>query len=71
MKIISKYKDYYDFLQGTFGIDEKLILDRTKFHKIELSDYDKITLVIGDLVIEGLFVDGSVFAFGVITSLLD
>ena len=30
MKIISKYKDYYDYLQGIYGIDEKLILDRTK-----------------------------------------
>lgn len=30
MKIISKYKDYYDYLQGIYGVDEKLILDRTK-----------------------------------------
>lgn len=29
MKIISKYKDYYDYLQGIYGVDEKLILDRT------------------------------------------
>ena len=27
MKIISKYKDYYDYLQGIYGVDEKLILD--------------------------------------------
>jgi hypothetical protein len=31
MKIISKYKDYYDYLVGIYGIDEKLVLDRTKF----------------------------------------
>lgn len=31
MKIISKYKDYYDYLVGVYGIDEKLILDRTEF----------------------------------------
>lgn len=31
MKIISKYKDYYDYLAGINGIDEKLILDRSKF----------------------------------------
>lgn len=31
MKIISKYKDYYDYLQGIWGVDEKLILDRTEF----------------------------------------
>jgi len=30
MKIISKYKDYYDYLQGIYGVDEKLILDRTE-----------------------------------------
>lgn len=30
MKIISKYKDYYDYLQGIYGVDEKLVLDRSK-----------------------------------------
>ena len=30
MKIISKYKDYYDYLQGIYGVDKKLLLDRTK-----------------------------------------
>lgn len=30
MKIISKYKDYYDYLQGIYGVDEKLVLDRRK-----------------------------------------
>ena len=28
MKIISKFKDYYDYLQGIYGIDDKLVLDR-------------------------------------------
>ncbi len=28
MYIISKYKDYYDYLNGIYGIDEKVILDR-------------------------------------------
>ena len=31
MKIISKYKDYYDYLQGIWGMDEKLTLDRTEY----------------------------------------
>lgn len=31
MKIISKCKDYYDYLQGVWGIDEKLVLDRTEY----------------------------------------
>jgi len=29
MRIISKFKDYYDFLVGKYGIDELKILDRT------------------------------------------
>ncbi len=28
MKIISSYKDYYDYLQGIYGVDDKLILNR-------------------------------------------
>lgn len=28
MKILSKHKDYYDYLQGVYGIDELKILDR-------------------------------------------
>ncbi len=28
MKLISPYKDYYDFLQGKYGIDEKIIYER-------------------------------------------
>ncbi len=31
MYIISKFKDYYDYLVGIYGIDEKLVLDRTEF----------------------------------------
>lgn len=30
MIIVSKYKDYYDYLQGIYGRDEKIVLDRTK-----------------------------------------
>lgn len=34
MKIISKYKDYYDYLAGINGIDNLVILDRTSFTPI-------------------------------------
>ncbi len=34
MKFISKFKDYYDYLQGIYGIDEKLIFDRRFKEKI-------------------------------------
>lgn len=33
MKIISKYKDYYDYLVGIYGEDPLKILDRRKFQK--------------------------------------
>ena len=33
MKIISKYKDYYDYLQGIFGIDNYKIYKRDKIFK--------------------------------------
>lgn len=38
MKIISKFKDYYDFLQGIYGIDEKIIYERHCEHKHTGSD---------------------------------
>ena len=31
MKIISKYKDYYDYLSGVWGIDPLIVLDRTSY----------------------------------------
>ncbi len=59
MKIISKFKDYYDYLQGIYGIDEKLILDRTKF--VNCYPYGENAVArffICGMVIEGLFRDG-------------
>ena len=38
MRILSKYKDYYDYLVGKWGMDEKLILDRTEFEIPYISD---------------------------------
>lgn len=43
MKIISKYKDYYDYLSGIYGIDEKKVLDRTQFKSYIIpEDFDLI-----------------------------
>lgn len=42
MKIISKYKDYYDYLQGIYGQDEKLILDRSKGSSMNKSDIESL-----------------------------
>lgn len=60
MKIIDKKKDYYDYLTGIFGIDEKLILDRrdgyhSEFHQSYLRFY------IAGYIIEGLCVDGKFY----------
>ena len=54
MKIISKYKDYYDYLQGIYGIDNKLILDRRDFDPIPKDRCnEKVQLIIGDKIVEG------------------
>ncbi len=44
MKIISKYKDYYDYLSGIWGEDPKIILDRRKHQQYEFfnNEDDKI-----------------------------
>lgn len=49
MKIISKYKDYYDFLQGIKGIDPLVLLDRSKGSIIDLKylqEYDYFHFII-------------------------
>ena len=65
MKIISKYKDYYDYLAGVNGIDEKLILDRTKFYptpaSIMFSEGKLLKFHICGLMIESIFVDGKFY----------
>ena len=61
MKIVSKYKDYYDYLIGIWGEDPKLILDRRDGNPKPLGEkYDfekyksyKITLIICGRMIEG------------------
>lgn len=70
MKIIAKYKDFYDFLSGIYGVDEKIILDRTKDECILFEDYhlgssdDRfIRLIICGLVYEGIYKDG-MFYYG-------
>lgn len=35
MKIIAKEKDYYDYLQGVYGVDEKLVYDRRNGHALQ------------------------------------
>ena len=53
MKIISKYKDVYDYLTGIYGEDPLLILDRREFdiNRISASQFynTKIQLFIDTL----------------------
>lgn len=60
MKILTKYKDYYDYLTGIYGVDPKLILDRREGYSNPINIYQheidkeyKITLVICGRRIEG------------------
>lgn len=53
MKIISKYKDYYDYLQGIYGVDEKLVLDRTEGTSKDFPSYSGLhVLVICNKILE-------------------
>lgn len=66
MKIISKYKDYYDYVAGIYGIDPKLILDRRDFTttpQYGLHGVEKISLYICGNYLEGLRV-GSNYYYG-------
>lgn len=64
MKLISKYKDYYDYLTGIYGIDKKLVLDRTKFISIKdisFTERDKVTFYICGFKIEGFHLNGQFY----------
>lgn len=69
MKLLTKYKDYYDYLTGIWGEDPKLILDRRDGDPKPLGEkYDfekdksyKITLIICGKLIEGYRFNNKVY----------
>ena len=64
MKIIGKIKDYYDYLVGVYGIDDKLILDRTEFFPTSrfISPNDsKVIFFICGYQVEGLYRNGKFY----------
>jgi len=64
MKIVSKFKDYYDFQMGTYGVDERLVLDRREFTPIPYPrEFGVDTFYIGEWEVQGLWKD-NVFYIG-------
>lgn len=65
MKIISKYKDYYDYLSGIYGEDPKLVLDRrgSKYSGffLSLTEDKKYILLIGGFKIECYYRGGKMY----------
>lgn len=61
MKIISKYKDYYDFLSGIYGVDEKLILDRRESFHPKYYKNGIMVFTIGNINIDVLCLDGKFY----------
>ena len=59
MKILSKYKDYYDYLSGVWGEDPKLVLDRREFDSISLVENTVYHIYIGNYKIEAFCKDGT------------
>lgn len=62
MKIISTYKDYYDYLSGIYGADPLVVLDRrtTCPKPVFLSDI-KLRLYIGGYLVEAWYAGGQAY----------
>lgn len=61
MKIISKYKDYYDFLSGVYGEDPLLVLDRRESDPISIGENVKLMFYIAGIYFEGYCHNGKVY----------
>ena len=64
MKILSKYKDFYDYVAGSYGVDEKLILDRRDFQILDplyLKEGFLVKLYIGGMHYEGYLYNGKFY----------
>lgn len=64
MKIISKYKDYYDYVAGIYGIDPKLVLDRrTEEDIVARNEFStgKVRFYICGKYVEGLQIRDKVY----------
>lgn len=63
MKILSKYKDYYDYLSGIYGVDPMLVLDRRISDNFSCIGKRVLTFYICGYRIDGYY-DGNKFYYG-------
>lgn len=59
MKIIDNQKDYYDYVVGQFGCDDRLVYGRREAIRTSTeynSEFQKIELLVGDYLYHGLYV---------------
>lgn len=61
MKIISKYKDYYDYLSGVYGEDPLLVLDRRESNQLVIGENVKLVFYIAGICFDGYCHDGRVY----------
>lgn len=63
MKIISKYKDYYDYLVGVYGVDNKIVLDRRRGQHIDWDwELNRVnSLCICGIAYDFLFMNGKFY----------
>ena len=63
MKIISTYKDYYDYLSGIWGVDPLIVLDRRRFSIpfFLKSETGKLEFYIAGYKVDGLYKEGHIY----------
>jgi len=67
MKIISKFKDYYDYLSGIYGEDPLIVLNRLDFTMPTFSNFSitrdegKLQLYIGGFLIEAYYKNNKIY----------
>lgn len=61
MKIISKYKDYYDYLQGVYGVDNRLILDRRNSKRPTYYSNGIMIFTIGNINVDVLCINNKFY----------
>lgn len=61
MKILSKYRDFYDYLSKIYGEDPKIILDRRKADRFDIPSDGKIMIYFCGWIYEGFVREGRIY----------